>query len=339
MIKESNDTSHNNVPTADLREFWRRRKLEIKAELNCITIGTIEAFNGTDQTATISINYKAILKGGVPLTNGAAKDKVIDYPILLKCPIMILTGGSFHLTFPIAKGDTCLVLFCDRDIDNWFQTGDVNGPPATERMHDMSDAVALVGIRSLSNPIPNYNTDIASMFDLHGERFAQTGDIKDSIRTTDHDGWIMMRGDTVGKATGTYQGEQYRELFGLLKLVSPNSGTEDFDAGGTVVIPDMRGRGRVCADNMGGSQKGVLTTTYTPNRDVLGGTIGEEAHQLTIPEMPSHTHNVQADAGGGVGHSGASGTVGAGYYTEATGGDVPHNTVQPGMIFNTFIKI
>jgi hypothetical protein len=347
MILQDKKTQQTKGIPLDLRSFWLNRKREMKADFNCVSIGTIQDFSATEQTASISINYRAVLAGGTPLADGTAQDRIVEYPLLLRCPVFVLSGGDARLTMPIRQGDTCLVFFCDRDIDNWFMTGDTTSPPQTDRMHDINDAVALVGIRSLANTISDYDQLLASLEDLHGERLAQTGDIKDSIRTVDHSGWIMMKGDTIGKATGTYQGEQYRDLFTYLKAVSPNTGSEDFDGGGTVVIPDMRGRGRVCADNMGGSSAGVLTAPFTPNKDTMGGAIGEEAHKLTGREsgIQQHNHGMDLTNIGGVGYilpvGNNAGVLGT-YNTKDTGHTDAidkHNTVQPGRIFNTFIKI
>jgi hypothetical protein len=51
---------------------------------------------------------------------------------------------------PIQSGDTCLVLFCDRDLDNWFESGQIT-TLNSNRVHDLSDGVALVGIRHKQN--------------------------------------------------------------------------------------------------------------------------------------------------------------------------------------------
>lgn len=130
--------------------------------MNCHAIGTVQSFNSTNQTVTATINYTKIFL--VPDPSAPATDPIPkyiqqpqNYPILIDCPIVILGGGSSQLTFPISQGDECLVLFNDRDIDNWFATGQV-APPATGRMHSFSDGVVLVGLRSTARSIPSYDT-------------------------------------------------------------------------------------------------------------------------------------------------------------------------------------
>jgi hypothetical protein len=129
---------------------------QIKVETNCILIGTIVSFNATEQTANISVNYKR-----VNLFDGTTT----EYPMLIRCPVIILNGGTSYITFPIMAGDSCLVLFCDREIDTWFINGGVNAPQSA-RIHDLNDGIALVGIRNSLNSIANYPTDRIRLY--HG---------------------------------------------------------------------------------------------------------------------------------------------------------------------------
>src|SRR3990167_7506621 len=149
-----------NIEIPSLHESISRRLKDFSSLFNCMTLGTIESFDETDHTAVISVNFLRTLKGGSPIvspdTNKAA-DKLIEYPLLVRCPVVFMFGGRSYLTFPITKGDTCLVIFCDRDIDIWFKTGQVVAPN-TERLHDLNDGIALVGIRSLRNSLSSYNT-------------------------------------------------------------------------------------------------------------------------------------------------------------------------------------
>jgi hypothetical protein len=131
----------------NLRNLLEIVKEEIKNDINCHLIGQIQSFNSVSQTAEIQIMYKRVMNG-----------KLKDYPILVDCPIFTLSGGNGLITMPITKGDSCLVLFNDRDIDRWFQSGQIN-PPQTARKHSFSDGLAIVGFRNSLNKISNYLSD------------------------------------------------------------------------------------------------------------------------------------------------------------------------------------
>lgn len=119
-------------------------KLTLMMQLCCHQVGEIVSFDATTQTAEVQIKMMKMQNG-----------KLIDYPVLIDCPCIILGGGEGRITFPITAGDSCLVLFNDRDIDNWYAGGQ-KMLPRTERMHSYSDAIALVGIRNLQNKIEDY---------------------------------------------------------------------------------------------------------------------------------------------------------------------------------------
>ena len=145
-------------PLPTLTDVLDARIQRAMAGMNCIAVGTINTFDSTHQTATVSMNYKRVIKEAIDNPDGSKSDMIKDYPILVRCPIFVLSGGVANLTMPIAKGDTCLLLFCDRELDTWYSSGNTDKPPANGRLHDLGDAVALVGIHSLANPIANFNT-------------------------------------------------------------------------------------------------------------------------------------------------------------------------------------
>lgn len=123
-------------------------------DLNAHHIGKIQSFDPLKQTASVTINYKKTFF--LPNAIGVYEPKAVDYPILTDCPVICLGGGNGALTFPIATGDDCVILFNDRDIDKWFQ-GSSSSPVATPRLHSFSDGLILVGLRSLNNVLPSYN--------------------------------------------------------------------------------------------------------------------------------------------------------------------------------------
>lgn len=117
--------------------------------LNCVKIGKIENVDTTNQTVDVQILHKRV--------NMNFKTRELkDYSLLKQVPFVVIGGGQSNLTFPIAKGDNCLLLFCDYEIDRWWDTGE-SLPSNFERKHDISDAFAIVGIHSMVDLLQGYS--------------------------------------------------------------------------------------------------------------------------------------------------------------------------------------
>ena len=118
----------------DLDDLLAENRDTVFANLNCTQVGKIEKVNN-DQTVEIKIQFLRRLPDG----------KTAKYPLLVDCPYFVLQGGGAYIDMPIKKGDDCLILFNDRNIDDWWDTGNV-AVPADTRKHSISDGFALVGI-------------------------------------------------------------------------------------------------------------------------------------------------------------------------------------------------
>ena len=139
-----------------LAELLNYHKREVSREINCHALGVIESFDSSTQTCKIKINYlKTQL---VRQLSGVYAPESSSYPILLDCPTIIMSGGDSGMSFPIKKGDSCIVLFNDRDIDNWVEGVDDN-EVASNRLHSISDGIALIGPRNKANKLTNYDPD------------------------------------------------------------------------------------------------------------------------------------------------------------------------------------
>jgi hypothetical protein len=124
--------------------------------LNCIKIGEIVSFDKTNQTATIKILHKKINE------NYSSSNVLVDYPLLQQVPCVVMSGGTSYISHPISAGDQCVVLFSDYMIDGWKNSGETR-PSDFPRRHDISDAIAIVGLRALPNAIQSYS----DFLDLH----------------------------------------------------------------------------------------------------------------------------------------------------------------------------
>lgn len=100
----------------------------------------------------LTVTVQPAIKGIITQKNGVRN--VVAMPLLPDVPIYFPRGGGYTLTFPIAVGDECLVVFSSRCIDSWWQSGGVQSPTEL-RMHDLSDGFALIGPFSQVQKIAN----------------------------------------------------------------------------------------------------------------------------------------------------------------------------------------
>lgn len=145
----------------NLRDLCDLIKRELFLEMNCHAVAKVKAFNSLQQTIEAEILYGQQYLQRDP-RSGKYSTVLIKYPIVVDVPVVVMGGGGATLTFPIQAGDECLLMFNDRDIDNWY-SGTPGGAVATDRCHSMSDGFALIGVRSKLTAIPGYDTARAAL--------------------------------------------------------------------------------------------------------------------------------------------------------------------------------
>lgn len=117
----------------------------IMSRLNCHNIGKILSFNPDTQTADIQL-----------MQIKRFNNEYITPTVLTDVPLIIYGASGGHITLPDPTGSICLLLFMDRNIDAFLETGEMYTPTST-RMHDFTDCIALTTFKTLANPIENYD--------------------------------------------------------------------------------------------------------------------------------------------------------------------------------------
>ena len=112
-------------------------------ELNTLLPGVITKYDPATQTASVQPSLKRTF---------ISPEVVISRPEIDDVPVIFPRSGQQGVVFPVNRGDSVLLLFCQRSLDDWLDNGgevQVND----SRLHNLNDAIALVGFASLADKL------------------------------------------------------------------------------------------------------------------------------------------------------------------------------------------
>lgn len=134
-----------------INDLMRKISSSIRVAMPAI----IESYDFKTQKADIKIDTQELYRNETSL----------EYPVLSGVPVIFPRCGGASITMPVARGDTCLVMFLDRDSTSWL-LGGKNTKPKSMRSHHLSDAVAIMGLSPFTSKSPaKNNTDMLISFD------------------------------------------------------------------------------------------------------------------------------------------------------------------------------
>jgi hypothetical protein len=133
-------------------EEQRAALFSAAAQMRVAIPGIIDSFDPVKQTASVQ---PAITEN---IQVGEDDAKPTKLPLLTDVPVCFPRANGYCITLPITKGDECLLVFADMCIDGWWQSGEVQDQMETRR-HDLSDAIAILGITSQPRKVEAYDPD------------------------------------------------------------------------------------------------------------------------------------------------------------------------------------
>lgn len=122
------------------------------AELRVAMPGRIETYDATTQKASVL----PLLKDAVRNADGGID--IDPFPVIPGVPVLFSGGGGFRTTYPVRRGDTCLIIFSDKSMDLWKSAGGGPIDPVNTRAHELADAVCIVGLHSFADAWNNSST-------------------------------------------------------------------------------------------------------------------------------------------------------------------------------------
>jgi hypothetical protein len=179
-----------------------RRAIEARlAEVRVAIPGTIQKFDAATQLAEVRPDLQELR------FDESDAELSESLPVVSDVPVQFPGAGGFVITFPVQPGDPCLLVFSDRSLDKWIENGG-EVDPVDLRRHHLSDAVALLGVRSKPQALSSFNADCLSLGkDGEAEDFValaqKVHDEIDALRGKLADFWMHQHTGTVSGAVCT----------------------------------------------------------------------------------------------------------------------------------------
>jgi hypothetical protein len=174
-------------------------------------------------------DYKTQLANIYPCINKQNANGTTDQmPLLFNCPVIFPKSGGASLTFPVKRGDPCLIVICERSIDNWYENGGFVDPQ-DPRKFDLSDAVAIMGLSPQNYPNSNGNPVKTTFSATNNE------DVLLTYKTTEIR--IKEDGSTIIKTPKVAIGNSTNELLSIISSLIALLKISPVTGGGPQAVP------------------------------------------------------------------------------------------------------
>jgi hypothetical protein len=171
----------------DIEDLIKRHIKAELAEMRVAIPGIVESFDATNMTVDVN-----------PAISTMSQETETPMAMLVQVPIMVPNAGGFTMSFPIKKGDECIVIFSDKMIDGWQAEGGIK-PQGEKRQHHISDGMAIIGMRSTPNQV-SINASTRAYNTSHMEIRNDSGTARITFQA---DGLIEMESGTGIKIVDT----------------------------------------------------------------------------------------------------------------------------------------
>ena len=148
-----NKYNYINNPNADLLTVLKLALNDFGENLNCVRVGIVQEFLYDKQLVRVKIASQRLIR-----INRDGTQTTQDYAEIYAK----LCYATPYMNQPPKVGDECILLFNDREMESWWINGSAN-QRAYNRMHDLTDCIAICGLRSQPKLV-NIFTNLVEFF-------------------------------------------------------------------------------------------------------------------------------------------------------------------------------
>lgn len=149
-----------------------------RSDLHVALPGIVRSYDSSTQTADIEPAVQRVIPSGDPEDEEDTPERL---PVIPSVPIAWPRAGAFFLHFPLAAGDTVLLVFSESDLNEWRAGSGEVVDPALAGRHGLSGAVAIPGLSTRGNLIedagsnPRIGNDGDVYLEFPGDGTVQVG--------------------------------------------------------------------------------------------------------------------------------------------------------------------
>ena len=192
-----------NRPTT-LQDLLSKFRESMAAQIHTALPGKIVRYDSSAQKADV----QPLIKDRYVDEAGALQVRTL--PVIPAVPVQFPGAGGYRITFPVAEGDTGLLLFAESSLDKWLVSGGTVDPE-DDRRHDLTDAVFLPGLRDFGHALASAPTDRATFGKDDGLQIH----ISPSLVTVGSNSPADLEYAALGDALQTWCGQIYAWLAAL----------------------------------------------------------------------------------------------------------------------------
>ena len=161
-------------------------------DVNVSMPGRITAYDRATSTASVQplVKRASIVDG----------ERVVETrPVIPNVPVTVDGGGAYRTTYPVAVGDDVLLVISSQALDRWWRSGRIDDP-GIDRRHNLTDAIAIKGLRSRGRALTRNPDDRMSVGHDTG---ASIGITEAAVRLGNEEATdpVMLRSDGVALQT------------------------------------------------------------------------------------------------------------------------------------------
>lgn len=149
--------------TPTLADVFQGALRRHQQDLHVALPGRVERYDAGTQKADVK-----------PLLRVPAGEEFYSMPVINDVPVMFPRAGGAIFSMPVQVGDGVLLVFSERSLDEWLQSGG-EVSPEDPRMHDISDAVAIPGLYAFNEASEADPDDVLLRFNQSELRLAKDG--------------------------------------------------------------------------------------------------------------------------------------------------------------------